>query len=225
MADPRTNDPPWIEILDAHFEKHFQKYHAPIQGLINRYDSAKQLADVQTVVKLVIEGVEQTAAPILRGVSVAFPGGRDHSHTWPLFPGDGMTLIPQDADVGRYLASGSVYQDPRSSRRFSLSDALGFPLVARPQGAVLPPEALAADAAVLYGKTLIGSSAGTKAVGLHGDAVRKATLPTPGAMQLWMLEVELGLASIPFVFNPAKLSTTFTQVGSVDASATKLEAK
>jgi hypothetical protein len=162
MSDPRTNSATWRDALDAHFEATLQKYHAPIQGLINRYDSTTQLADVQTVVKLTIQGIEQTVAPIITDVSVAFPGGRDHSHTWPLFVGDGMTLIPQDADVGAYLASGAVYQQPHSDRRFSLSDAIGFPLVARPQGAVLPPEAMAADGAVLRGLTYVGSGLATQ---------------------------------------------------------------
>ena len=162
MGDPKTTDSELIEALDLHFEKFFQKYHAPVMGLINSYDSVTQLAEVRTVVKLNIENIEQPVAPIIRGVTVAWPSGRDHSHTWPLFPGDGMTLIPQDADVGRYLASGTVYQNPRSTRKMSMSDALGFPLVARPQGAVLPPEAMAADGAVLRGLTYVGSGLATE---------------------------------------------------------------
>jgi len=221
MSDPRTNESTWRDVLDAHFESFFQKYHAPIQGLVNRYDSATQLADVQTVVKLTIEGLEQTVAPIITDVSVAFPGGRDHSHTWPLYPGDGMTLIPQDADVGGYLASGSVYQQPHSARRFSLSDAIGFPLVARPQGAVLPASALASDGAVLSGKTYIGSGLATLVGALDTDQVVKGALDP---LYLWMTQVEVVINGVA-PGSVAPLSTTFSKVGNVQGSATKLVAE
>jgi hypothetical protein len=92
-----------------------------------------------------------------------------------------------------------------------------------PTSAPPDPSSYSAAAAVLFGMHLVGSSAASKAVGLHGDRVVR--LPAPGdAMSLWMSQVEAAINTLaPGSVLP--LSSTFTQVGKITATATKLKAE
>lgn len=216
MTD-RTTEPTWRELLDAHCEAWFSAYHAPILGRVHAYDQTTQLADVEPLVILRVEGLDLTKAPILRGVSVAFPGGALNSYTWPLQPGDPLELIPQDADFGAYWASGTVGLLPGSKRRMSLSDCIAVPVRSMSQRAPLPAAAVASDGAVLFGLHYLGSSAASLVLALDTDQVVKGAAD---AIYTWMTNVEAGIAAAGGgTVTPSH--TTFSKVGNVVGSATK----
>jgi hypothetical protein len=214
-----TTDPTLRDLLDAHCEAYFAKYHAPILGRVQTYDPATQLADVEPLVILRAEGLDLTRAPILRGVPVAFPGGAGLSITWPLEPGNPLELIPQDADFGAYWASGVVGRLPTSKRRFSLSDCVAIPVASRSQVSPLPALAWALDGIVHLGLTYLGGSDASLMVALDTDQVPKNSL-----MGTWMTQVEGFINGlVPGTVTP--LSTTFTSIGNVQATSTKAKAK
>lgn len=218
MSD-RTTDPTLRELLDAHSEAWFAGYHAPILGRVQTYTPATQLADVEPLVLLRVEGVALEKSPILRGVPVAFPGGSVTSYTWPLNQGDPVELIPQDADFGAYWASGTIAQLPESNRRMSLSDCIAVPVASRSQVSPLPATAWAADGGVLSGLHYVGGSDAVLFAAIDTDQVQKNTL-----MGTWMTQVETVINSVaPGSVVP--LSTTFTSIGNVQATATKLKVK
>ena len=164
MGDPRTQDADLRELLDAHAEAFFQAFHAPIQGKVMSYSTTPAaVVDAQPLVALRVEGsTVVTPAPILRSVPVVFPGGSIAGYTYPLTPGaDTVALMPQDADLSSYVASGAVNQLPQSKRRFSLSDVIAVPVNLRAGGQGLPATAFAADGGVLWGLHYAGSSAAT----------------------------------------------------------------
>ncbi len=161
LAGDSTEDVDLVALLDHHAEAWYQQFHAPIVGEIQTYDKATQSADVRPIVLMYVEGEPLTTVPVLRAVPVAFPGGALTSYTWPLAAGDKVELVPQDADIGAYVASGSVNQLPQSRRRFSLSDAVAFPMYTRSRASPLPATAVADDGAVLAGLHYVGSSAAT----------------------------------------------------------------
>jgi hypothetical protein len=156
-----TTDADFREVLDAHAEAWFQRYHAALVGRIETYDQARQVADISPMVLLYVEGIAPTKSPVLRDVPVAFPGGSLTSYTWPLVQGDPVELVPQDADFGAYFASGAVKQLPTSNRRFSLSDCIAIPHAPRSQASPLPSTAVAADGGVLAGLHYAGGSDAT----------------------------------------------------------------
>jgi hypothetical protein len=160
MSD-RTTEPTLRELLDAHSEAWFSQYHAPILGRVQTYDPATQLADVEPLVILRVEGLDTVKSPILRGVPVAFPGGSLTSYTWPLHPGDPLELVPQDADFGAYWASGTVGQLPNSKRRMSLSDCVAIPVRSLSQAGPPTSTAWALDGGVLWGLHYAGGSDAT----------------------------------------------------------------
>lgn len=220
MTD-RTIDPTLRELLDVHSEAWFSGFHAPILGRVQTYNLATQLADVEPLVILRVEGLDVAKSPILRGVPVAFPGGALTSYAWPLQPGDPLELIPQSADFGTYWASGTVGLLPGSKRRMSLSDCIAVPVRSLSQASPLPAAAWAADGGVLFGLHYIGSSAAILFAALDTDQVVKGAADP---LYLWMTQVEAGISGgggIP----PSPSHTAFNKVGNVVASSTKLKAQ
>lgn len=173
----RTLDALLRQLLDAHSEIWFSEYHAPIQGRIHSYTAPSvvnpgpAVADVEPLVILRIAGREPVKAEILRSVPIIFPGGSIAGYTYPLTPGvDTVALIPQDADLDAYVASGTVGQLPKSARRFNLSDCVAIPNNLRKPSDPLPATAFSDVAAVLWGPHFIGGSDATKAAAIDQDS-------------------------------------------------------
>jgi hypothetical protein len=166
MTD-RTTDPTLRELLDAHSEAFFAKFHAPIQARVQVYSTSPAIVDAVPLVILPVEGTPGVKPLVMRQVPVAFPGGSVAGYTYPLTPGvDTVSLMPQDADLDRYVASGSVFQQPGSKRRFDLSDAIAIPNNLRAGGQPLPSTAFAPDGGVLWGLHYLGGSDATDFVAM-----------------------------------------------------------
>lgn len=181
MTD-RTLDTLLRQLLDAHSVVWFSEYHAPIQGRVHSYSTSPARADVEPIVILRVSGRDVLKAPILRQVPVIFPGGSIAGYTYPLTPGvDTVALLPQDADIDAYVASGTVGQLPKSARRFSLSDCVAVPNNLRRPSNPLPATAFAADGGVLWGKHFLGGSDATKSAVINGDSCNFTT-----AFKLWL---------------------------------------
>jgi hypothetical protein len=163
MVDTLTEDVDLNQLLELSFGAQFQQFHAPIQARVNSYSTSPARVDAQPLVFLPVEGnTTVLPAPMMRSVPVAFQGGSLTAYTFPLTPGvDTVSLIPQDADIGAFIASGSVNQQPQSTRRFSLSDVIAVPNALRPGNAPLPAAAFAADGGVLWGLHYGGSGLAT----------------------------------------------------------------
>ena len=83
---------------------------------------------------------------------------------------DTVALLPQDAELDAYVASGTVGQLPKSTRRFDLSDAIAIPNNLRKPSNPLPATAFADDGGVLWGPHYIGGSDATKKAVIDQDS-------------------------------------------------------
>lgn len=210
------------ELLEQTIEKMITRLGGPVFGKIETFDQATDRASVTPLVPLWVDG-ELVQAPKVPSVPVLWLGSTAHRITWPLPAGSLVELAPLGCDHSQWLTSGTPNAPTTSTRRLSLSDLVAVPFAPSPMAS--PASAASYDAtwAVLWGLWAIGSKAASKAVALHQDEVHKGA-PGVDALALWMTQVETfinGLA--PGTVAP--LSTTFTKVGAVTATATKLKAE
>ena len=210
------------ELLEQLLLVTLQAMAGPTYGKLDTYDSVKDRVAITPMVPLLVAG-EVVGSPKLPEVPVAWPSLGSMSLKFPLLPGAKMLLLPLGHDHSSYLVGGTVNIPPTNERRFSLSDLVAVPLTPSPLST--PPGSTSYDAAwaVLFGKLKVGSSAATKAAALHLDAVTIHSVPPAAGMLEWMVNVELGLAAVPFVVTPSV--STFTRLGTVQATSTKLKAE
>ena len=131
--------------------------HTSLPGRVMRYNAAKKTADVLPVINNVLydaEGVEISSErlPVIPDVPVSFPRGGGWHLSFPLAPGDHVTLVFAESATGGWRVTGEV-SDPSDARRHSLSSPTAFP------GAHTDVSLLADDAT--YPDTLVLGKDGT----------------------------------------------------------------
>lgn len=196
--------------------------HGPALAKVESYDQDTQRATVK-MVNQPWTGDTLVEVDVQQDVPVQWPGGGDGSLTFPLAAGDVGQLTPQATDISSWSASGTIDQGAPTKRKFSLSDVVFAPRVTS-RAAPLPSAAYAAGATVLRGSDVrLGDSTADKLVARDMDQVHKTNAP-PDLLAAWMAQVETAINTLaPGSISP--LSTTFTQVGTVQATATKVKAK
>lgn len=105
--------------------------HTSLPGKVVRYNAAKKTADVQPAVNNVLydtAGVEISSErlPIIPDVPVSFPRGGGWHLSFPLAPGDHVTLVFAESATGQWRVTGEV-SDPSDARRHSLASPTAFP--------------------------------------------------------------------------------------------------
>lgn len=199
-----------------------EKLHTAASGLVG--------VDVQPLVK---RGTRNTPdgeriaerLPVVPHVPVLFPGGGGFRLTFPVSVGDVGLLVTCDRSLDAWLSGTGQEVDPEIDHAHALQDGVFVPQL-RTFGA--PWSSSPTDHATI-GKDdgpqihlgaaaiTIGDTAGSKAIGLHGDNC--AVSP---AMATWMNNVAAGiLAGGGGVLTPL----VGTTIATVSASATQAKAK
>lgn len=194
-------------------------------GRVVKYTPATQRADVKPLIQMDTDGSGTLRVlPICRDVPVQWPSGAGWALTGPMAVGDTVWLQPAGGDIHQWLQNGTPDAATAAPRKNSLSDVVAVPGL-RPATSPLTSAAYDAAAMVLWATLIkLGSSAATKAVGLHQDPVSIDTL-----VSVWMGQVETFINTLagsppgPPVITP--LSSTFTQIGALQATATKVKAE
>ena len=122
---------PTLEQVLAHAaEKRLLDVHTSIPGAVVDYDSTKQTATIQPLIRasredeageLIVERL-----PILNDVPVSFVGAGNCSITWPLAKGDTGMIFFAEGSIAKWKQTGGDV-DPDDDRRFSISDAVFLP--------------------------------------------------------------------------------------------------
>jgi hypothetical protein len=214
------------ELLEQVLSLTLQAMAGPVIGKVDAYDSAKNRVSITPLVPLLVAG-EVVASPKLPAVPVAWPTLGSMSLKFPLLPGAFMELHPLGHDHGSWLTDGAEKLPPTNERRFSLSDLVAVPLTPSPLATPPGPTSYDAAWAVLFGQLKVGSSAASKAVGLHKDQVNRTIAPVPGdAMTVWMTTVETVCNVVAGgTFTPLNNAFSFTSAGTLAATAAKLKAE
>ena len=114
-------------------------------GKVVRYDAAKQLVDVQPLIKEAVKDEEGNVTarerPVIPNVPVVFPGAGGFALTFPIQTGDLVVLLYAHASLDRWLESdGRRSIDPGSPVSNSATDAFALlaPATARVPRNVAP---------------------------------------------------------------------------------------
>lgn len=105
--------------------------HVALPGRINTYYLSEQAADVQPLLKrsfVTVDGDEiEESLPVIPKVPVVFPRSNDFFITFPLKPGDLVTLVFIERSIDTWTAKEGEEVDPVDTRMHSLSDAVAYP--------------------------------------------------------------------------------------------------
>jgi hypothetical protein len=128
----QSRSPELIEVLRAAMDKVSEGISVALPGKIEKYDAAKQVADVKPLVKIPVvfddgtEGLD--TLPVIPSVPIVFPRGGGYYISFPLAKGDNVLLVFADRAIDSFVgSSGSVDVDPEHLRMHDLTDAVAIP--------------------------------------------------------------------------------------------------
>lgn len=114
-------------VLRAAIAAALEDLHVCLPGKIVEYDSAKQMATVQPLLKRgyldETEARKVERRPAITGVPVVFPGTGAFSITWKISAGDKVALFFSMNSLDLWLQRGDEV-DPGDDRMHSMSDAI-----------------------------------------------------------------------------------------------------
>lgn len=106
--------------------------HTCLPGVIDSFDPATQLADIQPTIKRKIRSLDGEEIlqnlPLLTSVPVRFLKTNSFSITMPPETGDEVLILFCERSIDTWLMYGGI-QNPLDFRRHDLSDAFAFPLM------------------------------------------------------------------------------------------------
>lgn len=118
------------EVVGAALGGALADVHVALPAKVVRYDSAKQKADVQPLLRAAhLDESEQRVVeslPVVPNVPVVFPGAGGYRVTFPLQVDDTVLLILSEGSLDKWLEQGGEV-DPLDDRRFSLADGIAIP--------------------------------------------------------------------------------------------------
>lgn len=127
FESPETN---LVQLIERMIHARALDIHTATPGIISKYDSEKQTADVQVAIKRqVVKAKETVPVPIIKDVPVLFPRTGKVTHHFPLEKGDGVLLIFCERNIDPWQETdGSQPVNPSSSPRFhDFNDAVCLP--------------------------------------------------------------------------------------------------
>lgn len=213
-----SSEPSEQELISRAITSRLLDVHTSLPGAVVSYDNASQTVSVKPLVdraiKLRGKKLKTESLPILENVPVLFPRGGGFALTFPLLPGDGVTLVFSEA--AWYAWREILTSEPGDLRRFSISYPVAIPGFA--------PSALALGSAHLT-KLVIGRDLpGLAKISIDPilDLVELGAVPTDfvalatlvlsnfTALKTWLdththtgVTVGAGTSAVPFAPSPA----------------------
>jgi hypothetical protein len=143
-------------LIEAHLEALQDRLHTALPGRVERYDAAKQLADVAPQIKRALSREDGSLVyethPTIRAVPVVHPRWGSWFVHAPLAAGDTVLLLCCEGDLAQWRQTGQV-SAPLDVRRHHLAHAVAIPGLF-PRGKELASSSVPSDA------MLIGKDAG-----------------------------------------------------------------
>ncbi|MFB6371633.1 MAG: Gp138 family membrane-puncturing spike protein [Bradymonadaceae bacterium] len=186
MSTGQADEPKASGVLLEAIRAETAKIRVEIPGRIIEYTHDEQRAKVQPVIQSRYrdgDDVEPYMPEPIENCPVQFPQGKDGetSITWPLDPGDWVTLEFCSRSLDEWLTSGGTNVEPADTRRHDISDVIVDPSGPRPFSDTLPDKAI--DTAALVFRSV------KKIV---ADADGDIELDTPNRILEKAAEIHLG---------------------------------
>ena len=172
------NDRQADDLVDTAIQARLYDLKVCLPGVVQAYNAQAMTVDVLPVGGTYQDG-DAAAWPVLPDVPVCFPMFGGGQLTFPLGPGDPVTLVFSSRAIDGWAADG-IADDPQSPRFGHLSDAMAIP------GGVLPAAQRSASASAVDvtmtertgGSVLIGSGASLGAARVTDTVSINAALQT-----------------------------------------------
>jgi hypothetical protein len=123
------DSPDLIDVLETWFETFSRDLHTSFPGKVERYDAARQVVDVQPMVRRAIENedgeVVSEDLPLLPSIPLLFPRMGLWSVTFPVAPGDWVMVLCAEGSIGHVRRTGEK-MDAGDLRRHHLSHAVAL---------------------------------------------------------------------------------------------------
>lgn len=123
--EPLIGDPSLAQVIESSIENALSKVNVSMPGQVVSYDSTKNCASIQPLIKKRYADDTVVALPVINGVPIAFPRTADAWLMMPVKAGDYVTLVFSQRSLEIWLNLGGTV-DPMDPRKFSLSDAVAF---------------------------------------------------------------------------------------------------
>lgn len=122
--------PSHADILNVAFENMLGDFRVAMPGIIKTYDATKQTAEIQLMVKRVLEDetgerVEESF-PVLPDVPIVFPRGGGFGVTLPLAAGNNVIVVFCDLSIDQWRAKNKETA-PDDLRMHGLGGAIAIP--------------------------------------------------------------------------------------------------
>lgn len=126
-----VRDPTLGEVIRVGIASQLMDLHVSLPAVVDAYDASKQTVDVVPLLMFpVVDGqgnVTAQALPKLSGVPVVFPGGGGLRMTFPVKPGDFVTLLCSDRSLDVWKGNASKTPvDPGAGNSHDLIDAVAL---------------------------------------------------------------------------------------------------
>jgi hypothetical protein len=126
-------EPSQVEVLREALRSFALDVHTSIPGRVERYDAAKQVADVLPMIRRAVPKADGSytyeTLPVLPSVPVAWTRGGGYYMHFPLAPGDFVWLNFSEVGTAHWRETGDV-SPPGDLTRHSLSYPVAHPVVA-----------------------------------------------------------------------------------------------
>lgn len=128
----QSRTPTLTEVIRAALDARLVDVSVALPGKIEKYDAAKQKADVKPLIKKLTataEGEELVeSVPVLTDVPIVFPRSKDFFVSFPLAVGDHVLLVFNDRSIDTFVAAQSPGTEVETDdfRSHDLSDAVAF---------------------------------------------------------------------------------------------------
>ncbi len=121
--------PDLIAVLETWFETFSRDLHTAFPGKVERYNAAKQVVDVQPMIRRAIENedgeVVSEDLPLLPSIPLLFPRMGLWSVTFPVAQGDWVMVLCSEGSIGHVRHTGEK-MDTGDLRRHHLSHAVAL---------------------------------------------------------------------------------------------------
>ena len=128
-----------VQVLDAHYNGQIQDVHVAIPGTIVAWDSTKQTATVQPMVRKPLTSADNVLVyetpPQIPNVPVMCMRGGGYFISVPLNEGDGVLLVFSEQSYSEWRSTGQI-SSPKDVRRHGTGYPYAIPGIAPDSGAL-----------------------------------------------------------------------------------------
>lgn len=126
-----SRSPTLQEVIQTAIESRLSEVRVALPGRIEKYDAARQAADVKPLIQRRITTAEGgeilESLPVIPDVPVVFPRAGDFFISLPISVGDRVLLVFNDKSIDKFVTGKGEDTDPVDVRNQALSDAVALP--------------------------------------------------------------------------------------------------